>query len=740
MEFVGVVGSILQVAQVGAQLSLNLYKIAQSVGSANRDVQYVAKDIALFSTVLKDLGNTLSKGQKSDLYREDAYQAGLDIAKECEGVFQEIQDILNKFNKNGGGTSASIRRIDRLGIFRKSRVQLLRGTLEFLKSKILLQVAVLSYAEKVSASSNSTADIDGLLALKSLVLANETTKAAFGELFTKSTEGSSQGNPISISEDTRSRAPTLSATSGSQSSATAAPTFLSIAEILHKSEPAFPPPPSRRRTYAKVWGTVDRLELALRKVETAEWELERLRTILASNVKVETSTRDDWTEREKTCLSKLKISLTRFGLKKEKINQAIASVMTHQPGTSMRTEVEQVVSQNDVLFATLHHFGASWENDKNNPDSRVFKRWIPDYLEDILREKIYETFETATDRPPGSNINTSDSASMSDSEEQSVSQKHQAIRQAIDHVNQSIMAIERLDDPKNVHDVQPEARQLEPRHRHLTVPAPVVIPKKASLAMGPPQKPSSISFSTLGRSTFDATLEAGQKDADTDRPRKVRERPSTSMVSTRAPSLNIIGEEDYPGRSDYRLTDSTQRSLDDLSPRRYAGLRSSSNRDDISASSRTHGTKDRHQYDSPTRPSPFLLPSPSLKRKTPATPSTTSQNPDSPLPQPAPLQEPRQWFELEKHDKTSQTVRALLKKWTYLDLGDDDDGESGDEQHRGPDDDEDGARVAGARKDAGAAVEKRLGSRGDSDGGGGGDGRERAGDGRGKRTKKPRIS
>lgn len=151
---------------------------------------------------------------------------------------------------------------------------------------------------------------------------------------------------------------------------------MSIAEILHKSEPVFPPSrateesrihspiPSRRRTYANAWGTIDRLELALRKVETAEWELERLRTILASNVKMETSTRVDWTEREKTCLSKFKISLTRFGLKKEKIDQAIASVMTHQPGASMRTEVEQIVSQHDVLFATLHHFGAPWENDK----------------------------------------------------------------------------------------------------------------------------------------------------------------------------------------------------------------------------------------------------------------------------------------------------------------------------------------------------------------------------------------
>lgn len=116
---------------------------------ANRpiqEVQYFAKDIALFSTILKDLGNALSKGQTSNLYREDAYQTGFGIARECEEVFQEIQGILNKFNKNGGTASVST-------IFRKSRVQLLRGRLEFLKSRILLQVAVLSYAERASTSS-----------------------------------------------------------------------------------------------------------------------------------------------------------------------------------------------------------------------------------------------------------------------------------------------------------------------------------------------------------------------------------------------------------------------------------------------------------------------------------------------------------------------------------------------------------------------------------------------------------
>lgn len=116
-------------------------------------MQYVAKDIAFFSTTLKDLGNTLSKGKKSKLYREDAYQTGFGTAKECEEVLEEIQDILNKFNEYGGATPASIRRIDKLGIFRIDRVQMIRGKLEFLKSKIFLQVAVLSYAEMVSTSS-----------------------------------------------------------------------------------------------------------------------------------------------------------------------------------------------------------------------------------------------------------------------------------------------------------------------------------------------------------------------------------------------------------------------------------------------------------------------------------------------------------------------------------------------------------------------------------------------------------
>ena len=118
-----------------------------------QDVRYIAKDVALFSTVLKDLGRVFDKGQKSRLYRQDAYATSQTIVKECEGVFNEIKDLLKIATKDGAPFDLNIS-LDRISkfmwVFRKQRVQLLRCNLESLKSTILLQLAVLSYADKVS--------------------------------------------------------------------------------------------------------------------------------------------------------------------------------------------------------------------------------------------------------------------------------------------------------------------------------------------------------------------------------------------------------------------------------------------------------------------------------------------------------------------------------------------------------------------------------------------------------------
>ena len=163
----------MQISQVGAQLSLALYKVARTLGSANKvmlhdiveqlsltqcvqDVRYVAKDIALFAAVLKNLGETFERGRESMLYREDAYKTSMVIVEQCKEVFHEIDTTIEKFrgDTTSEDTSISLGRTDKvMWIFRKSRIQELGRNLESLKATIQLQVAVLSYADRISSAS-----------------------------------------------------------------------------------------------------------------------------------------------------------------------------------------------------------------------------------------------------------------------------------------------------------------------------------------------------------------------------------------------------------------------------------------------------------------------------------------------------------------------------------------------------------------------------------------------------------
>lgn len=193
--------------------------------------------------------------------------------------------------------------------------------------------------------------------MKSLVLADETIKNAFEKL--KLTEGSSVENPISLLDDATD-IPDFE-------SGPPASTKVTAVRSPRKSHP----PPSTYHTtfdpkiYTEIWNRVDRLELALRSIETAKWEYERLQINLSKNKhKSRAYQKQAEEEEEKANILRVKKLLSEFGLSKEKVNQALASVVIPGPGAGMRTQTECSVSRNDTLFATLQYFGASWEPDK----------------------------------------------------------------------------------------------------------------------------------------------------------------------------------------------------------------------------------------------------------------------------------------------------------------------------------------------------------------------------------------
>ena len=116
------------------------------------------------------------------------------------------------------------------------------------------------------------------------------------------------------------------------------------------------------KKYAQIWGVLDRLELALRKVDTAKWEHDRLQDNLRFGPK--DGSESSHQQRETVFFQRLERDLLNFGLSYEKTSHALASLKMHDTGTGLRAEVKHLVSKDDALIETLQSVGAAWEKDR----------------------------------------------------------------------------------------------------------------------------------------------------------------------------------------------------------------------------------------------------------------------------------------------------------------------------------------------------------------------------------------
>lgn len=96
MAELGIIASVVQIADVGLRLSIKLYTFGEIVASADRSVISISKDVSLTSGVLKELGQILDKDRETRTFSENAVQTADGVVKECLHVFQEMETILVK--------------------------------------------------------------------------------------------------------------------------------------------------------------------------------------------------------------------------------------------------------------------------------------------------------------------------------------------------------------------------------------------------------------------------------------------------------------------------------------------------------------------------------------------------------------------------------------------------------------------------------------------------------------------
>ncbi|KIM94409.1 hypothetical protein OIDMADRAFT_60736 [Oidiodendron maius Zn] len=160
MAEIGAIASIIGVAGAGAKLSIVLFEFASTVGSAGLEVRQIGIDISLFCSVLKQLQSTLTKA-KAYRYSISAIETTQEILDRCQEVFGEIEGILRGLQKGGRDPSAepSVDLIARVKwTFKRSKVQVLRATLESCKIMLHIMLTTLEFAQKIATRRVSTVE------------------------------------------------------------------------------------------------------------------------------------------------------------------------------------------------------------------------------------------------------------------------------------------------------------------------------------------------------------------------------------------------------------------------------------------------------------------------------------------------------------------------------------------------------------------------------------------------------
>lgn len=146
-EILGVAASVLQIADLAARLSVNLFTFTCKVKNADKSIKSISQDIAGTGAVLQLLGHELKKDESLRLCSSQATSQARTLVDDCYKIFKEIDDTIEGKCKGGGaGFKIIIGLKQRLKYaFLEPQIDLLQARLERLKADLMVMLNVLIY-------------------------------------------------------------------------------------------------------------------------------------------------------------------------------------------------------------------------------------------------------------------------------------------------------------------------------------------------------------------------------------------------------------------------------------------------------------------------------------------------------------------------------------------------------------------------------------------------------------------
>lgn len=150
VDIVGVVASIVQIAELGRCLSVKLCTFCHKFKIADKAQRYLSKDVALTCNVLRQLGDSLGQDELASLYSPDAFKTAQVVLRECEQVFRDLEAAIEQHSPDPLSQS-SIDEVARKFKFMMNETHLdtVAGNLDRLKSTMLLMMNVVIYAGQI---------------------------------------------------------------------------------------------------------------------------------------------------------------------------------------------------------------------------------------------------------------------------------------------------------------------------------------------------------------------------------------------------------------------------------------------------------------------------------------------------------------------------------------------------------------------------------------------------------------